>query len=193
MVFGRCRFIKDWPEWETSVHEDESQFRRQGRAMTYPFEFKVKKTYKVAVFTSEDLLRLYQTTLSDCTCGDFQERKLPCKHIYRLAVELGLIEIIKRSRTDTNGYNKEVIMEIVNSDDWDNHPEQIKRQTSAMDKKCTPTSINFENKTGIFTGSGKKPYETSAITCTCRDFFVRRLPCKHIYRLRYELTNNESS
>lgn len=32
----------------------------------------------------------YETTLDSCTCSDFVRRKLPCKHIYRLAAELGL-------------------------------------------------------------------------------------------------------
>lgn len=31
----------------------------------------------------------YNTTLDSCTCVDFVRRKLPCKHIYRLAIELG--------------------------------------------------------------------------------------------------------
>lgn len=35
---------------------------------------------------------IYNTTLEDCTCVDFQRRNLPCKHIYRLAIELGLLE-----------------------------------------------------------------------------------------------------
>lgn len=34
----------------------------------------------------------YETTLESCTCVDFVRRKLPCKHIYRLAIELGLLE-----------------------------------------------------------------------------------------------------
>lgn len=32
---------------------------------------------------------VYSTTLSGCTCVDFERRGLPCKHIYRLASELG--------------------------------------------------------------------------------------------------------
>lgn len=31
----------------------------------------------------------YNTTIDSCTCVDFVRRKLPCKHIYRLAIELG--------------------------------------------------------------------------------------------------------
>lgn len=39
----------------------------------------------------------YKTTLSSCTCIDFSKRKLPCKHIYRLAMELKLIDTAYQS------------------------------------------------------------------------------------------------
>lgn len=35
----------------------------------------------------------YETFLDHCPCGDFRRGKLPCKHIYRLAIELGLMDI----------------------------------------------------------------------------------------------------
>lgn len=35
----------------------------------------------------------YQTSLAACTCNDFVKRKKPCKHIYRLAMELGIIPL----------------------------------------------------------------------------------------------------
>lgn len=35
----------------------------------------------------------YETFLDYCPCGDFRRSHLPCKHIYRLAIELGLIDI----------------------------------------------------------------------------------------------------
>lgn len=188
MDIGRCRFIKDWPDWEPSIHADEAQISRQGRAMTYPFSFDIDKESQTARFSSTSDLPYYDTSLNKCNCGDFETRKLPCKHIYRLAVELGIIEIIKRP---SGGYDKDKVAAIKNSTDIDSDPEQLKRQKSAMDKKCTPTIINYEQKTAIFSGSGKKPYETTIDSCTCRDFFVRRLPCKHIYRLRYELKKGE--
>ncbi len=34
---------------------------------------------------------VYRTTLNDCTCPDFQHRHQPCKHMYRIALELGLL------------------------------------------------------------------------------------------------------
>lgn len=35
----------------------------------------------------------YETFLDYCPCGDFMRSKLPCKHIYRLAIELGILNI----------------------------------------------------------------------------------------------------
>lgn len=185
-LYGRCYIIKNWSDWDYSIHCDNPQIDRQGRATTYPFTFKVNKTSKSARFSSTSELPYYDTTLSNCDCMDFQERKLPCKHIYRLALELGVIDIIKRPTFD-----KDKLTNIKNSSDIDNEPDQLKRQKSGMSAKCTPTEINFNNKTAIFKGSGKTPYTTTETTCTCRDYFIRKLPCKHIYRLRYELSNHK--
>lgn len=35
--------------------------------------------------------QIYNVYLSHCDCNDFKERHLPCKHIYRLALELGIV------------------------------------------------------------------------------------------------------
>lgn len=34
----------------------------------------------------------YETFLDQCSCADFTRASLPCKHIYRLAIELGVLE-----------------------------------------------------------------------------------------------------
>lgn len=34
----------------------------------------------------------HTTTLANCSCIDFNRRRLPCKHMYRLAMELGLFQ-----------------------------------------------------------------------------------------------------
>ncbi len=67
------------------------------------------------------------------------------------------------------------------------NPEQQKRVKSAQSKKVTPTSVNTENKTGVFGGSSKTPYQVTLDKCTCADYIRRKLPCKHIYRLAMEL------
>lgn len=188
MVYGRVKILKDWNSWNNEIHTDEAQIARQGRAMNYDFYFKIDEASKSAIFSSTTDIPYYSTSLSKCNCYDFQERGLPCKHIYRLAVELGYIEIIKRPTFD-----KDKLSEVKASNDIDNHPEQIKRQKSAMDKKCAPTSIDYEKGIGIFSGSGKTPYTATIDTCTCRDYFVRKLPCKHIYRLRNELNQKRKN
>lgn len=185
-TFGRCRILRSWPDWEYSLHSNKSQIDRQGWAMNYPFTFNVNKDAESAVFSSTSILPYYDTTLRSCTCEDFEMRRLPCKHIYRLAVELGIIAIIKRPNFD-----KEKVEEIRNSADIDNEPEQIKRQKSGMSIKYKPAKIDYENETAVFNGSGKKPYITTTTTCTCRDYIMRKLPCKHIYRLRYELNEHD--
>lgn len=181
-TIGRCLFKKEWPEWEYSIHADDAQVARQGRAMTYPFSFDINENEETAVFSSTSDMPYYNTSLMECTCYDFQERKLPCKHMYRLASELGIVEIIKRP-----SFDKTSLAAIKNSDDIDSTPDQQKRIKSA--EKCKPISIDYETRSGVFAGSGKNPYETTETSCTCRDFFVRRLPCKHIYRLRMEIEN----
>lgn len=155
--------------------------------MTYPFSFKINRAKNTGTFSSTSDLPFYSTTLSSCNCYDFQSRNLPCKHMYRLAVELDIVEIIKRPT-----YDKASIQAIKESADIDSQPDQVKRMEKAKESKCAPASIDFIARSATFTGSGKKPYETTENTCTCRDYFVRRLPCKHIYRLRMELRSSES-
>lgn len=62
--------------------------------------------------------------------------------------------------------------------------EQLDRQVRAADKKITPILIS--DGVGYFRGS-KSNYETTLSKCTCRDFILRKKPCKHMYRLAYQL------
>lgn len=186
LLHGRCHITSDWSFWDYTIHCDDSQIARQGRALTYPFTFDINESTQSAQFSSTSDLPYYDTTLFSCTCADFVERKLPCKHIYRLAKELGIIDILKRPTFD-----KDKLDNLQNSSDIDNEPDQIKRQKSSMEAKCKPIEINYEEKTALFSGSGKFPYIATTSTCTCRDYLVRKLPCKHIYRLRHELNNHE--
>lgn len=71
--------------------------------------------------------------------------------------------------------------------DIDEHPAQKERREKAGSKRCAPLSIDRENQCGTFKGSKGGVYETTLTECTCRDFMLRRFPCKHIYRLRHEL------
>lgn len=71
--------------------------------------------------------------------------------------------------------------------DTHTHEDQIGRQKRALERKCTPLELNREEKSATFKGSGKKNYYTTCKGCTCADFAIRGLPCKHMYRLFFEL------
>jgi transcriptional antiterminator Rof (Rho-off) len=148
------------------------------------------------MFESTSLDRdYYQTTLDACTCDDFDTRQLPCKHIYRLAFELSLlpdnaVSLFKAKLPPSTVQVGVNFDKITNFGTWDESvhtdPEQQKRAASAKKSDMTPVSVDKENQTGVFQGSGKAPYETTLNGCTCRDYFVRHLPCKHMYRLAFE-------
>lgn len=193
MQSGRCIFLKSWDDWDMSIHEDQAQIARQGKALSYPFEFELNGNAETARFSSTSDLPYYETSLTKCTCYDFQERQLPCKHMYRLAVELGIIEIKKRRSGIKKGDLHKSIEEVNACEDIDKHPEQVNRAEKAKGAKMKPLSVDYENKTALFAGSGREPYKTDLGSCTCRDFALRKLPCKHIYRLRMELQGGEQA
>lgn len=44
----------------------------------------------------------YRTSLTRCTCQFFHAKGVPCKHMYRLAMELGIIDIDYKTGTNKN-------------------------------------------------------------------------------------------
>jgi len=65
--------------------------------------------------------------------------------------------------------------------------DQRLRQARATAPKYAPLSLDINAQTATFKGSSGRVYETSLYTCTCRDYSIRQLPCKHMYRLAQEL------
>ena len=81
-------WLKAWP---SDIHTDEYALKRISSA-------KAAKMTPVLV-NKEDCFAYfqgshgrYETFLDSCPCGDFKRSKRPCKHIYRLAMELGLLD-----------------------------------------------------------------------------------------------------
>lgn len=82
-----------WARWR-SCSQDYPQQRRMARAsdgMLTPSVFSAET--RVATFVGHDGGQ-YQTTLIACSCPDFEERGLPCKHMYWLAQQLGLDDCV---------------------------------------------------------------------------------------------------
>lgn len=67
------------------IHSQPDQQKRQLAATKIP----------IVCFDKEKqsaIINNYAVTLNRCTCRDYQMRELPCKHIYRLAYELGYMK-----------------------------------------------------------------------------------------------------
>lgn len=50
-----------------------------------------RKKLCAKIHSSRNYDTVYSVSLTECTCPDFQHRKLPCKHMYKLALELGIV------------------------------------------------------------------------------------------------------
>jgi len=84
-------------------------------------------------------------------------------------------------------YKKEYLDGIEALENIHLHDEQIGRQIRAKSKKCTPWKLDKAQQSAEFQDPGYPVYKTTLDVCTCKDFVLRRLPCKHMYRLAYEL------
>ena len=68
------------------LHEEHSQLERQKRALGL-------KMNSVDRENQSGTIKDYNVTLDGCTCVDFQKKRKPCKHMYRLAFELGVFNM----------------------------------------------------------------------------------------------------
>ncbi|GAA0200753.1 hypothetical protein [Selenomonas dianae] len=92
--------IDFFSEESVDLHNTPEQLQRQDRLT----ELRVIQIDRVAgtglVYSgSRDSGHSYETSLTKCKCVDFRQRRLPCKHIYRLAAELGVYRSISLKRS----------------------------------------------------------------------------------------------
>lgn len=98
--------------WENSIHEDYEQIKRIAFMQRIKAEnVNVVPGKEVAKIAGTD--GIYDVTLNSCTCHDFEVRQLPCKHIYRLAFELGFLDDLpKPNRKATKSFKDNIQSEI---------------------------------------------------------------------------------
>ena len=84
--------IKKWYKWDESIHYSKAQKERLSRAVNDGIivrDINQKKGYGIVIGTTGEY---YYVCLDHCSCPDFKKRQRPCKHMYRLALELGIID-----------------------------------------------------------------------------------------------------
>ncbi len=80
-----------WSNWTESILTSEEQAKRRKRShLVNLISLDRSKGKAEFMSTTSYGTNYYNTSLDMCTCRDFEERHLPCKHMYRLAHELGL-------------------------------------------------------------------------------------------------------
>lgn len=96
--------------WEESLHREAEQVLKRKRAASVVLENIDSNTgTALAVGSSE---QPYEVSLESCTCGSFKNLK-PCKHMYRLASELGMIdELPKTDRNAAKAFKESIPSEI---------------------------------------------------------------------------------
>lgn len=77
-------------KWDDAIHADPDQVKRRlnGEKIS-PQAVSVDADGRCALIAGSEP-EPYRVTLTGCSCFDFAGRGLPCKHMYRLADELGL-------------------------------------------------------------------------------------------------------
>lgn len=75
-------------EWDFSIHSAPEQIKRQKSAASSKLTPVSVDLNSCSASFKGSRASAYSTTLQSCTCVDFSRRKMPCKHMYRLAHEL---------------------------------------------------------------------------------------------------------
>ena len=152
-----------------------------------------------AVFFDPKRVTRHTATLTECDCGDFNlagtnPRKTfkPCMHIYRLAIELGLIEaryLDHRARFAEVGVlahqetgRLQRLPQVPTQ--WGGWPSEVHASGIQRNRQYRAYSIVGDGKGAVCQADGGwtiHGYTVSLGSCDCPDFLDRRLPCKHIY------------
>lgn len=146
-------------KWEKSIHDTPEQKIRVYRAL--------HDNLSICRFTGNESAEIvgtsgeiYQVTLQNCTCPDFEERQQPCKHMYFLAKELK-----KVSKLDLQFYSEEPKKQkkeqhtvhgnkfdfIVTSYETEERPtKRVKLNNKAIDKIIAQKGNNYYGYIGIY-------------------------------------------
>jgi SWIM zinc finger len=147
-----------------------------------------------AVFFDSKRNEKHTSTLTQCDCNDFTRLKVPkpCMHIYRLAIELGLIEakyldrqarhalVPTLSREETQRLQRLV----ADPDQWGCWASEIHASGTQLNRQYRAYSIYHDERGTVRKTAGGwliHGYSATLDYCACKDFFDRNLPCKHIY------------
>lgn len=143
------------------------------------------------------------TSLSSCDCRDFlfvgkSSRKTfqPCKHIYRLAMELGLLQPTYLDHEAREALRQRGLGELKRCEDdrllslgrdpaaWGGWPAAVHDSGLQRNRQYRAYFILDDEPESVredVRGWKIREYTVSLEVCDCPDFRDRSLPCKHVY------------
>lgn len=82
-------YLQRSPAFQALSQEDDTIYDRLRPALTS--SMKISSPFDISATITSDSGEIYQTTLYSCSCPHFKFRNSPCKHMLRLALEVGLL------------------------------------------------------------------------------------------------------
>ncbi len=82
-------YLKDTPAFQSLLQATPSFYSRFCSVLTTKIQ--ILSPFDISAQIKSSSGKIYQTSLYKCTCPDFSTRKIPCKHMIRLAMEVGLL------------------------------------------------------------------------------------------------------
>jgi hypothetical protein len=190
--------LKNWNFTDEAANSSTQQVNRQKSARNLEV-LQFDPSEPCAVLFDHKRNERHTATLTECDCNDFNRagsspRKdfKPCMHIYRLAIELGIIEakyLDHRARFALAGTLSRVETERLqrlasDPNQWGGWPFDVHRSGIQRNRQYRAYAMVHSEKDAIHSVEGGwniHGYGVTLEACECMDFVDRRLPCKHIY------------
>ena len=132
--------VGNWNDWPAELHEGPEQRKRQASAVDYKMTpLSLDRDSQTCQIQGSGKVP-YNVSLAECTCSDFTRRKKPCKHMYRLAMELGIFPAEYYSYSD-GGYSW-----IDSIDRIEKYPESVQEEFCYIFSETKRRMEDFQRK-----------------------------------------------
>ena len=190
--------LTNWDFSDEAANSTTQQINRQKSARNLELR-NLDSSIPSALFYDTGRREMHTATLTICDCRDFgfagsSPRKSfkPCMHIYRLAMELGLIEakyLDHAARAALFGIvGREETQQLQqlsrDASRWGGWPGAVHTARVQRDRQFRAYENMRNEPNAIERGQDIWRLHNYALTlsvCECMDYRDRRLPCKHIY------------
>ncbi|MFZ1218776.1 MAG: SWIM zinc finger family protein [Chthoniobacterales bacterium] len=187
--------LVDWDFKDAAANSTGPQVNRQKSARNFAVKQMDRLTGQAVLFDAKRN-QTHTATLTSCDCVDFSRQKnvcKPCMHIYRLAAELGLIQLEHMDHALANRLDLEAAaFETARLQHLPAEPMQWGRWSAEVHESFVQKNRQWRGYEDVFRHKvvehlgGRcfvNRWPVSLDRCGCPDFDERRLPCKHMYAL----------